>query len=54
MGCNCGKTKSGATIVYQWHAPDGVKTYATEAEASTARSRAGGHEPIIRTAQQAK
>lgn len=54
MGCNCNQTKSGATLVWQWHAPDGVKTYATDAEAQAARTRAGGKGPIIRTTQQSK
>lgn len=54
MGCNCGQTKSGATIVYEWHDPDGpVKTFSSEADAQITRTRAGGKGPIIRKAQPA-
>lgn len=49
--CNCNQTKSGATIVFQWHSAEGVKTYATETEAMIARTRGGGSGPIIRTTQ---
>lgn len=55
MGCNCGKSQSGAAIVYQHHHPDGtVKTYSSEVDAQIARERAGGRGPIIRTTQPAK
>lgn len=54
MGCNCGQSKSGATIVWQHHGPDGVKTYATEADAKIAQARAGGRGPIVRGSQTAK
>lgn len=51
----CGReTKSGATIVFQWHGPEGVKTYSSEADAQIARTRAGGQGAIVRTTQPAK
>lgn len=45
MGCNCGG-KPGTVRVWQWHAPDGVKVYASETEARIARERGGGRGPI--------
>lgn len=53
--CNCGKTASGAAIVYQWHDPaEGVKTFTSETDAQIARSRGSGRGSIIRTTQPAK
>lgn len=54
MGCACNQTKSGATVVYQHHGPDGVKTYSSETDAQIARTRAGGKGAIVRTTQPAK
>lgn len=54
MGCNCGKSASGATIVWEWHAPDGVKTFSSQDQANAARARAGGAGPIIRISQPGK
>lgn len=55
MGCNCGKTASGATIVYQLHtAGQPVRTFASKTDAEITRSREGGSGTIIRTTQPAR
>lgn len=51
--CNCGRSSTGAVIVFEWHGPDGVKTFATKTDAEIARTRGGGKGPIIKTTQTA-
>lgn len=55
MGCNCGKSKSGTTIIYQLHLPgQAPKVYSSKADAGIANARAGGNGTIISTTQAAK
>lgn len=55
MGCNCGRSASGAAIVWQYHEPGKEpRTFASKTEAEAARTRAGGRGPIIRTTQAAR
>lgn len=54
MGCNCGGVKDGDTVVFTWQSPEGPKTFSTKEQAEVARSRAGGHGPILRDIQRAK